>query len=79
MIGVLKELVEYLAKSLVNDPSSVMVKEEVEGTTVTLKLSVADDDMGKVIGKQGRTAKAIRTVAKAAAARENVKVIIDII
>lgn len=75
----LKELVEYLAKSLVSDPSSVVVKEEVEGTTITLKLSVSESDMGKVIGKQGRTAKAIRTVAKAAAARENVKVIIDII
>lgn len=75
----LKELVEHVAKSLVNHPDEVRVEEEIEGTHIMLQLSVAPDDMGKVIGKQGRIAKAIRTVAKAAAARENVKVSVEIV
>jgi len=72
----LRELVEYLAKSLVDNPEQVQVN-EVEGErSVVLELTVAPDDMGKVIGKQGRIAKAIRTVVKAAAAREGKKVIV---
>ncbi len=74
----MKEIVEVIAKAIVNHPSEVQVEEERCGSTVVLKLHVAPDDMGKVIGKQGRIAKAIRMVMKAAATRENVKVIVDI-
>ena len=74
----MKEIVEIIAKSIVSNPAEVNVDEERNGTTVTLKLHVAPEDMGKVIGKQGRIAKAIRVVLKAAATRENVKVIVDI-
>ena len=74
----MKEIVEVIAKAIVNHPSEVQVEEERRGSTVVLKLHVAHDDMGKVIGKQGRIAKAIRMVMKAAATRENVKVIVDI-
>ena len=74
----MKEIVEVIAKAIVNHPSEVQVEEERRGSTVVLKLHVAPDDMGKVIGKQGRIAKAIRIVMKAAATRENVKVIVDI-
>ena len=75
----MKELVEVMAKSLVNDPSAVVVEEETTGTTTVLRLHLDYEDMGKVIGKQGRIAKAIRTVMKAVATRENVKVIVEII
>lgn len=75
----MKELVEIIAKSLVDHPDEVMVKETVTDNTVNLMLSVADDDMGKVIGKQGRIAKAIRTVIKAAATKENIRVNVEII
>ena len=74
----MKEIVEVIAKAIVNHPSDVQVEEERRGSTVVLKLLVAPDDMGKGIGKQGRIAKAIRMVMKAAATRENVKVIVDI-
>jgi len=75
----LKELVEYLAKSLVDHPEDVHVN-EVEGErTIILELSVSPEDMGKVIGKQGRIAKAIRTVVKAAAAKEGKKVSVEIL
>jgi len=73
-----KELVEVIAKSIVDQPEEVFVN-QVEGEkSVIFELSVADDDMGKVIGKRGRIAKAIRTVVKAAATKEGKKVIIDI-
>ena len=75
----MKELVEVIAKSLVDHPEDVRVKEEQEDRQVTLKLHVDEDDMGKVIGRQGRIAKAMRTVVKAAATRENKKVSVDII
>ena len=75
----MKELVEVMAKSLVSNPSAVVVEEETTGTTTVLRLHVASEDMGKVIGKQGRIAKAIRTVMKAVATRENVKVIVEIV
>ena len=68
----MKELVEVIAKSLVDHPEDVRVEEEQEDRQVTLKLHVDEDDMGKVIGRQGRIAKAMRTVVKAAATRENI-------
>ena len=75
----MKELVEVIAKSLVDHPEDVRVEEEQEDRQVTLELRVDEDDMGKVIGRQGRIAKAMRTVVKAAATRENKKVSVDII
>lgn len=75
----MSELVKSIAKALVDNPDAVKIT-EVEGEdTITLQLSVHPDDMGKVIGKQGRIAKAIRTVVKAAATKENKKVVVDII
>lgn len=75
----MKELVEVIAKSLVDHPEDVRIEEDQEDRQVTLKLHVDEDDMGKVIGRQGRIAKAMRTVVKAAATRENKKVSVDII
>lgn len=73
------ELVELIAKSLVDNPESVQVK-EIEGSqSMIIELKVAPGDMGKIIGKQGRIAKAIRTVVKAAAIKENKRVVIEII
>ena len=74
----MKELVEVITKALVDDPEGVVVWEKVEGKTIIVEVRVADSDMGKVIGKQGRIAKAIRSVVKAAAAKEDKKVIVDI-
>ena len=74
----MKELVELIAKSLVDQPDLVIVTETSDETTVSLELSVAPEDMGKVIGKGGRIAKAIRTVVKAAATKGDKKVIVDI-
>ena len=75
----MKELVEVIAKSLVDHPEDVRVEEKQQDRQVTLGLHVDEDDMGKVIGRQGRIAKAMRTVVKAAATRENKKVSVDII
>ena len=76
----MKEVLEIIAKSLVDYPEQVDVEEiNNEDQTVTLELRVAESDMGKVIGKQGRIAKAIRTVVKAAASRENKKVAVEIL
>lgn len=76
----MKEVLEIIAKSLVDYPEQVDVKEiNNEDQTVTLELRVAESDMGKVIGKQGRIAKAIRTVVKAATSRENKKVAVEIL
>lgn len=73
------ELVEYIAKSLVDHPESVSVN-QVEGEqSIILELKVAPEDMGKVIGKQGRIAKALRTVVKAAAAKDGKRVVVEII
>lgn len=73
------ELVEMIAKYLVDNPDEVVVN-EVEGTqSVIIELKVAPEDMGKVIGKQGRIAKAIRTVVKAAAIKDNKRVSVEII
>lgn len=74
----MKVLLEVLAKSLVDKPEMVIVNEVAHEHTVVLELSVAHEDMGKVIGKQGRIAKAIRTVVKAAAVKENKKVVVEI-
>ena len=75
----MKELVEVIAKALVDDPDSVAVSERQDGRTTVIEVRVADSDMGKVIGKQGRIAKAIRSVVKAASAKEDKKVVVDII
>lgn len=76
----MKEVLEIIAKALVDNPDMVDIKEvNNEDNSVTLELHVADNDMGKVIGKQGRIAKALRTVVKAAASRENKKVSVDIV
>lgn len=75
----MKELVEVIAKALVENPDEVVVTEKEEGKHITLELHVAASDMGKVIGKQGRIAKAIRSVVKAASSRENKKVDVEIV
>lgn len=75
----MRELVEVIAKALVDHPEEVSVNEKKEGRTTVLELHVADGDMGKVIGKQGRIAKAIRSVVKAAAAKEDKRVVVDIV
>lgn len=75
----MKELLEVMAKALVDNPDEVRVN-EIEGEkSIILELKVAKEDMGKVIGKQGRIAKAIRTVIKASAIKENKRVIVEII
>ncbi|ATD56211.1 KH domain-containing protein [Clostridium chauvoei] len=75
----MKELVEVIAKSLVDNPNEVQVNEIQGEQSIILELKVAPADMGKVIGKQGRIAKAIRTVIKAAAVKEDKKVVVEII
>ena len=75
----MKELVEVIAKSLVDNPDEVVVTEKDTGKSLVLELKVASSDMGKVIGKQGRIAKAIRSVVKAAASKEDKKVVVDIL
>jgi uncharacterized protein len=75
----LRELVEVIARSLVDNPNSVQVNEITGEQSVILELRVAPEDMGKVIGKQGRIAKAIRTVVKASATKENKRVVVEII
>lgn len=74
----MKELVEVIAKSLVDYPDEVIVIETENEKSIILELRVAQSDMGKVIGRQGRIAKAIRSVVKAAASKENKKVIVEI-
>ena len=74
----MKELVMYIVKALVDNPDEVTVEETMQKDEIILKLKVSQDDVGKVIGKQGRIAKAIRSVVKAAAAKEDKKVIVDI-
>ena len=75
----MKELIELIAKALVDNPEEVTVSEYENDKTVKIELKVASDDMGKVIGKQGRIAKSIRAVAKAAATKEGKKVIVEIV
>ena len=74
----MKESVEVIAKALVDNPEEVVVSESLKGDDTLIELKVAPVDMGKVIGKQGRIAKAIRSVVKAAASKEDKKVIVEI-
>ena len=75
----MKELVLDIAKALVDNPDAIVVEETKKNDEIILKLTVSQDDMGKVIGKQGRIAKAIRTVIRSAANRENKKVSLEIV
>jgi RNA-binding protein (KH domain) len=75
----MKELVEVIAKSLVDHPDEVVVTEKETDKSILVELKVASEDMGKVIGKQGRIAKSIRTVVKAAAAKSDKKVVVEIV
>lgn len=75
----MKELVRIIATSLVDHPEQVEVTENATDKQITVELKVAPEDMGKVIGKQGRIAKSIRTVVKAAAAKDDRKVVVDIV
>ncbi len=74
----MKELVEVIASALVDNPEEVEVTETEDENQIVLSLKVAPDDMGKVIGKQGRIAKAIRTVVRAAGSKGNKKIMVDI-
>lgn len=75
----LKDLLEYLAKALVDDPDSVHVDAVETETTIVLELTVAKEDVGKVIGKQGRIARALRTIVKASAVRDGKRAIVEIV
>ena len=75
----MEQLLQIIAKNLVNHPEDVSVKVTEKESTIVLELSVAQEDMGKVIGKQGRVAKAIRTVVKAASLNEDKKVVVEIV
>ena len=75
----MKDLVEVIAKALVDNPDEVVVTEKTEGKTTVVELHVAASDMGKVIGKQGRIAKAIRSVVKAASSKDNTRVDVEIV
>ena len=75
----MKDLVDYLAKSLVDNPDAVEVKEIQGEAASVLELRVAKEDLGRIIGKQGRTAKSIRTILNAAATRVNRKVVLEIV
>ena len=75
----MRELVQFLVQQLVNQPNAVEVKETRSDTTSVLELRVAKEDLGRVIGKQGRTAQSIRTILTAAAGRTNRKVVLEII
>ncbi len=75
----MKALVETIAKSLVDDPAQVLAAEEMEEDTLVIKLTVAKEDMGRIIGKEGRTAKAIRTILNAVSTKDNKKAILKIV
>lgn len=75
----MKELLEFLARSLVDHPEEVRVEEIGSGEQVTLRLTVAKDDVGKVIGKQGRIARALRTVVKASAVKDGKQATVEIV
>lgn len=75
----MKELVEFLARHLVSNPEGVEVRETQGETASVLELKVAKEDLGRIIGKQGRTAKSIRTILNAAASRANRKVVLEIV
>ena len=75
----MKKIIEVIAKALVSNPEQVVVTEKNDSNIIVYELSVASEDMGKVIGKQGRIAKALRTVVKAAATKKNKKVTVEIV
>lgn len=75
----MRELVEYVARHLVTEPDAVRVSEAEDGGEVRLELRVARADLGRVIGKEGRTAKAIRAILNAAAARQSSRVVLEIV
>ncbi len=75
----MKALVEYIAKSIVNDPEAVNVDEETNEEGITLKLRVADDDKGRIIGKQGQIAQAMRTLLRVKAAKASTRVRLEIV
>ncbi|MDL2274182.1 KH domain-containing protein [Oscillospiraceae bacterium OttesenSCG-928-G22] len=75
----MKELLTYIAKHLVDNPDEVSVTETMRGDDLLLELRVAPDDMGKVIGRQGRTSREIRTIMKSAGMRENRRVSVEIV
>ncbi len=74
-----RAVLEYVAKAIVDDPDSVVVEVDENRSSVSLRLNVSPDDMGRVIGRRGRTAQAIRTVVRAAAAREGLDAHVDIV
>lgn len=75
----MKALIEFIAKSLVDDPTQVVVSEHHQRRDVNLQLSVADDDMGRVIGRNGRVANAMRTLLRIAASRQGTRATLDIV
>jgi len=75
----MKDLIEYIAKSIVNAPDDVVVTEEENEQGITLKLQVADDDKGRVIGKQGRIAEAMRTLIRVKAAKQDTRATLEIL
>ncbi len=75
----MKDLVEYIAKSIVNAPDDVVVTEETDEEGTTVKLQVADDDKGRIIGKQGRIAQAMRTLIRVKAAKQGTRVNLEIL
>jgi len=74
----MKDLVEYIAKSIVNEPDAVNIEEETNDEGITLKLTVADDDKGRIIGKQGQIAQAMRTLLRVKAAKAATRVRLEI-
>lgn len=79
MAGIMKELIEYIARSLVDHPEEVQVREVSNGTRIRIELSVARDDMGRVIGKGGKVANSIRTLLRVAAEREGKQASLDVV
>jgi predicted RNA-binding protein YlqC (UPF0109 family) len=75
----MKELVQYLAKSLVNNPDAIEISESDNDGATVIELKVAKEDLGRIIGRQGRTAKSIRTLLNAAASRDNRRVALEIV
>ncbi|MBN2469914.1 MAG: KH domain-containing protein [Anaerolineae bacterium] len=75
----MKELVEYVAKSLVDDPSQVSVTEVISGNSTVLELHVAPEDMGRVIGRNGRVANALRTLLRVQSSKQGARITLDIV
>jgi predicted RNA-binding protein YlqC (UPF0109 family) len=75
----MKELIEFIAKQIVNSPDDVVVTEETSDSEITLKLQVADEDKGRVIGKQGRIVQAMRTLLRVKAAKQSIKATLEIV